>query len=252
MNWYAAEDKAKSVREVVVEVPQPRPVDSKFGMLMLGSKYHMLRANVWVTGFFRLESDPGPYLMLRADGQASRLKNQPFRVAFCFYRMKAGGLVAVFVDFPKLKIAGAPSAPYVLFEMIRGIDMEDERQRISDAINRSQLHMCFAEGDGPGQDLPGGGWSGGSINASYDVLADIAPECREALNREWKLLLDYHGSISAGRRDFQASIQQMQSENPLTHNPVVDRNKATAAGTSPSSTSPPSKASDKKWWQVWR
>ena len=121
------------MREVVVEVPSPRPVDSKFGMLMLGTKYHMLRANISVTGFFPLESDPGPYLMLRADGHAGRLKNQLFRVAFCFYRMKAGGLVAVFVDFPKLKIAGAPSALYVLSNMIRSIDTEDERQRISDA-----------------------------------------------------------------------------------------------------------------------
>lgn len=251
MNWYAAEDKAKSVREVVVEVPQPRPVDSKFGTLMLGTKYHMLRANAWVTGFFRLESDPGPYLMLRADGHADRLKNQPFRVAFCFYRMKAGGLVAVFVDFPKLKIAGAPSAPYVLFEMIRGIDMEDERQRIGDAINRPQLHMCFAEGDGPGQDLPGGGWSGGSINASYDVLAYIDAECREALNREWKALLDYHKSISGGRRDFQASIQQMRSENPLTHNPVVDRSKASSAVGGAAAPSPAG-TTDRKWWQIWK
>ena len=35
MNWYTAEDKAESVREVVLEVPQPNPIESKFGMLML-------------------------------------------------------------------------------------------------------------------------------------------------------------------------------------------------------------------------
>jgi len=81
LNWYTGEDKAKSVREVVIEVAQPQPVDSKFGMLMLGTKYHMLRANIWVAGFFRLESDRGPYLLIRADGHAGRLKNQPFRVA---------------------------------------------------------------------------------------------------------------------------------------------------------------------------
>lgn len=251
MNWYAAEDKTKSVREIVIEVTDPRPVDSRFGMLILGAKYHLLRANVWVTGFFRLESDPGPYLMLRADGHAGRLKSQPFRVAFCFYRMKAGGLVAVFVDFPSLKIPGAPSAPYVLFEMIRGIDMEDERQRINDAINRPQLHMCFAEGDGPGEDLPGGGWSGGAINASYDVLADIEPECREALNREWKSLIQFHGSSSDGRRDFQASVRQMQAENPLTHNPVVDRPKASVTGAGAGSSGTLG-TGHKSWWQIWK
>jgi len=134
--------------------------------------------------------------------------------------------------------------------MIRGIDMDDERQRISDAINRPALHMCFAEGDGPGEDLPGGGWSGGAINASYDVLTDIDAQCREALNREWKSLLDYHQSVG-GRRDFQASIQQMQSENPLTHNPIVDRSKASGNVAAANAAGAQSKP-DRKWWQFWQ
>ena len=165
--------------------------------------------------------------------------------------MKAGGLIAVFVDFPKLKVAGAPSAPYVLFEMIRGIDLEDERQRFNDAINRSQLHICFAEGDGPGEDLPGGGWSGGSIDAAYDVLIDLDPRCRKALNREWTSLLEYHSSMSSRRRDFQGSIQQMQSENPLTHNPIVGRAQASEVR-APATAFAGSGASERKWWQFWR
>lgn len=246
MTWYAALDDSKSVREVVIDEPQPLPVASEFGMVMLGAKYQMLRANIWVTGFFRLEDRPGPYLLLRADGHVARLKGQPLRVGFCFYRMKAGGLIAVFVDFPTLKIRGAPSAPYVLFEMIRGIDLEDERQRIHDAINRPQLHICFAEGDGPGEDLPGGGWSGNAINAMCDVRIDLEPDCRDALNREWSSLLEYHASLSSGARDFQASIRQMQAENPLTHNPIVDRN------TTQSSPSKARSASDPKWWKLWK
>lgn len=139
MNWYQGEDKPKSVHEVVLDVTDPKPVTSKFGMMILGSKYHILRSNVWVTGYFRMDNDPGPYLLLRADGYASKLKNQPFRVAHCFYRMKAGGLFAIFIDFPRLKLSGIPSSPFVLFEMIRGIDMEDERESIYDAINGGSI-----------------------------------------------------------------------------------------------------------------
>jgi len=222
MNWYYAQDEPRSVHEVVLEATEPRPVDSKFGMLFLGGKYHVLRSSPWVTGFFRLESDPGPYLLVRADGYADPLKNQPFRVAFCFYRMQAGGLFAVFVDFPKLKLSGVPSKSFVLFEMIRGLDLDDERERIQSALACSQLHICFAEGDGPGEEV-GEGWMGSSINACYDVLIDIDTGCHEILDREWRALLEYHDSMVRVRRDYEASLQQLQEENPLTHNPIVDR-----------------------------
>ena len=249
MDYYTAEDKSKSVREVVLDVTNPRPVDSKFGMMILGDKYHMLRSNVWVTGFFRMDCDPGPYLMLRADGYCDRLKDQPFRVAHCFYRMREGGLFAIFVDFPTLKLSGIPSGDFVLFEMIRGIDMDDEKERISDAINRSNLHICFAEGDGPGEEY-GGIWSGGSINAEYDVIVEMSQECRNELNKEWRSLLKYHGSLSSSRRDFNGNIQQMQAENPLTHNTIIDRGKGTqASGQTNLIAKTPS---TKSWWQFWK
>jgi hypothetical protein len=113
--WYASEDGRKSVRQAVVEMNKPSPVESKFGKLMLGENYRTLMTSFWAVGLFRLERDPGPHLLLRADGHTTRFRAQPFRVAFCFYRMKAGGLFALFVDFPKLRIPTSPYAPYVLF-----------------------------------------------------------------------------------------------------------------------------------------
>ena len=228
-SWYAAEDRRKSVREVVVEVTQPRPVESKFGVLMLGETYRTLMASFWAVGLFRLERDPGPHLLLRADGHTTRFRDQPFRVGFCFYRMKAGGLFALFVDFPKLQIPTSPSAPYVLFETIRGIDLDDQRQRIRDAIALPRLRMCFAEGEGPGEDLGSGMWTSDAIDALYDVPIDLDQPCREALAREWASLLEYHHTLSSGRRDFAASVRQMQAENPLTHNPIIDRASAPEA-----------------------
>ena len=67
--------------------------------------------------------------------------------------------------------------------------MEDERERIYDALNRSNLRICFAEGDGTGDN---GMWSGGAINAVYDVIVNIDEDCRNALNKEWKSLLNFH------------------------------------------------------------
>jgi len=256
MKWYSCQSAEKSVHEVVLAESNPQPVDSKFGMMMFGSKYQMLHQNVWAAGFFRMDGDSGPYLLVRADEYADRLKGQPFRVAFCFYRMRAGGLIALFVDFPKLKLSGVPSEPFVLFEMIRGIDLDDERERISDAISRDQLHICFAEGDGPGEDLGGGMWAGSSINASFDVMIDLDDECRQALRKEWQALLEYHDSMTSSQRDFQESIHQMQAENPLSENPILDDagpsepQPATVSVVEPTvTTSGPT--STRPWWKLW-
>jgi hypothetical protein len=208
MNWYFSENNSKSVRQVVIGV-DPQPVVSRFGTLMLLGKYDHLRQSRWTTGFFRLDSDPGPFLLVKANDATARLKAQQFRIAYCFYRMKAGGLISLFVDFPSITIPGNPCDPFVLFEMTRGLDGEDERQRISDGISKQPLHLCFAEG------------AGDAIEASYDVLIDVATDCREALDREWKGLLEFHQSIPGSRRDFGASVAQMQQENPLSENPII-------------------------------
>jgi len=123
----------------------------------------------------------------------------------------------------ELHIPTSPYAPYVLFETIRGIDLDDERQRIHDAIERPQLRMCFAEGEGPGEDLGSGMWSSDAIDALYYVPIDLNHQCREALDREWRSLLGYHDTLSGEQRDFASSVRQIQAENPLTDNPIIDR-----------------------------
>jgi len=247
MNWYQGEDKPKSVREIIIDVPSPKAVDPKFGMMFLGEKYHILRTNIWVTGYFRMDNEKGPFLLLRADDYTEKLKNQPFRVAHCFYRMKTGGLYAIFIDFPKLKILDVPSSPFVMFEMIRGIDMKDERERIYDGINRSNLHICFAEGDGPGEEFDGM-WSGGSINAAYDVIIKIDEDCHKALNQEWKSLMNYHKSLSSRTRNFDKSVQQMQNENPISRNPIIKKKESKHEETT---IKDDNTEVSKKWWQFW-
>lgn len=225
---------------MVIEIPPGQEAKSKFGMLFFGAKYLHLMTAPWTTGFFRLDGDPGPYLMVRGDKAVSKLRGSPIRVAFSFYRMKAGGLCAIFVDADCPEVREKLTYPHVLFEMMYGLDTAEAKGQIQDAISRDSLHLCFAEGDGPGE-MSGGIYSGSAINAEYDIVVPLPPDCRAALKQEWENLLKYHGSIPAGRKDFQQSGQQMQSENPQTENPILSR-----------SSQPSRDSSLKKWWQVWK
>jgi hypothetical protein len=237
MNWYAAEDKQKSVRQIVICAESPQPVDSKFGLIgLVGMKYEPLRESFWTTGFFRLDGDPGPYLLVKARDNTDRLKAKPFRIAYCFYRMKAGGLISLFVDFPSIKIPGNPYDPFVLFEMTRGLDVDDECKRIADGMSKQPLHLCFGEGAGAG------------IQASYDVLIEVPSDCQKALASEWKELLNFHHSVTGGRRDFNASVAQMQQENPLSENPILEAPR----GQTTQSHNAKSSSQEKPWWGFWK
>jgi len=222
MNWYQTQDATKSVRQVVLEIPPGLEAKSTFGMLFFGAKYLHLMTTPWTAGFFRLDGDPGPYILVRGDKAVTKFRGSPVRVAFSFYRMKAGGLCAIFVDVDCPEVRAKLNYPHVLFEMMYGLDTAEAKCLIQDAFSRDKLHLCFAEGDGPGE-MSGGIYSGSAINAQYDIVIPLPVDCRAALKQEWENLLAYHASIPANRRDFQRSGQQMQLENPQTENPIVSR-----------------------------
>lgn len=246
MNWYQAESTTKSVRQVVVEIPPGHETDSKFGMMFFGSKYLLLMRSTWIAGFFRMDGDPGPYMMVRGDNAAGKLRGSPLRVAFSFYRMRAGGLTAIFVEADSPTVRQRINTPQVLFECFYGLDQDDTKSLIRDAFSKETLHLCFAEGDGPGE-MSGGIYSGGAINAQHDVVASLPAECRAALKQEWDSLLSYHTSVPAGRRSYEDSARQMQAENPVTESTILPRSVGSATSATASSSS-----ASKKWWEVWK
>lgn len=246
MNWYQVENAKKSVRQVVVEIPPGHEKDSKFGMMFFGSKYLQLMTSVWIAGFFRMDGDPGPYLLIRGDGAAGQLRGSPLRVAFSFYRMRAGGLMAIFVEADSPTVRQRLKRLQLLFETFYGLDQEDTKGMIRDAVTRDALHLCFAEGDGPGE-FSGGIFSGGSINAAYDVVVPLPSDCRAALKREWEGLLGYHSSVPAGRRSFEDSGRQMQAENPATENTILPRSAVSTVPVTVSRSIP-----GKRWWEIWK
>lgn len=229
IQWYQSTDTRKNVRQIVVEIPPAQDTQSQFGMMFFGAKYLQLMTNTWTTGFFRMDSDPGPFLLVRGDRAAGKLRGLPLRLAFAFYRMRAGGIFAIYleIDSPEVKEQLRQQgltvhAPRILFETFYGLDTEDTTSLIRDGLARDPLRICFAEGDGPGE-MSGGMFSGSSINAQFDVVVSIPPECRRILAKEWENILKYHKAVPPASRSFASGGRQLQAENPITESVVLGR-----------------------------
>jgi hypothetical protein len=225
MNWYQAESKEKNVRQIVLLSPAGKDTKSRFGMLLLSTKYMPLLSNTWATGFFNMDNDLGPFLMVREDNIVKELRGSPVSAAFCFYRMRAGGLVTMYTHVDCPAVAQRLNHKIALFEMSYGLDNENREYKeiIDRAIGRDSLHICFAQGKGTGQHLPSGGFRSESINAQYDVILPMPPECRAALRKEYDGILSYHSSVPSSNRDYQKSVQQMWTENPQGVNTILPR-----------------------------
>jgi len=272
MKWYRAESTQKHATQIVLcgSTAEEQP-KSRFGILLLSQKFMPLLSNEWATGFFYLDSDPGPFLMVRADSVASHLRGSPVTAAFSFYRMRAGGLVTMFVHVDCPPIAQRLTHGVVLFEIAYGLDAENKgnKEMIERAIERDSLHICFAEGSGTGERMPGGGFSSSGINAQYDVILPMPPDCRLALKKEYQAILSYHASVPAHTRSYNGSVQQMWAENPQGMSPILT---APASGTCDVGASaktttlappiaktaataprpPEKKTTEKKWWEFWK
>jgi len=222
MNWYQEELIQKNVRQVVFEAGAGQAMSPKFGQLLLTAKFLPLLTNTWATGFFYLDSDPGPFLMVRADKIAGSLRDSPITVAFSFYRMKAGGLIVMYVHADCPAVAQTLKHPIVLFEIAYGLDDENiEMKRIIErAINGACLHLCFTEGDGPAEVSPDFVSSTG-MRSQFDVQIPLSPDCKIALQKEYNDILTYHAGVSASKRDYMESVKQLWAENLEGVNPIL-------------------------------
>jgi hypothetical protein len=224
MNWYYTNSEKTNVRQIVLQATPENEVDRTFGTLLLSAKFLSLQTNIWATGFFNLDSDPGPFLMVRGDKVASKLKGYPITVAICFYRMRTGGLVTIYVHVDCPTVAKMLSDPIVLFENSYGLDYENRgmKEIIERAIGNEALHICFTEGEGPAKTFPdGSGFESKGIESKFDVVIPLTHECRAILKKEYDSLLRYHENISSSTRNYKQSVQQMWAQNPHGSNPIL-------------------------------
>jgi hypothetical protein len=143
--WYFAEDLGKHLRQVVIEIPAGGDTKSQFGHLMLGEKYHNLVTVPRATGFFSLESDPGPFLLVRTDSYVVPVRSAPKKIGFSFFKMNSSGILGIYIyiDSDQMRKISAKEHPYL--EIGYGLDMEDGVKRIKDAFSKDSITMILAD-----------------------------------------------------------------------------------------------------------
>ncbi len=226
-SWYVATSQKLPLTQVVIELPTGAEKPSRFATLLLGDKYMDLVTGTWITGLFRMETDPGPFLLVRADGHLDEVVAAPLKVGFSFYRAPSGGIVGlyIYIDSESLRVSGG--RPHAFMEFGYGLDQEDTVGRIRDAFRRDTLDVIFADGSNSTTVFLDPSTRRRQTVATpccrYDISYSIDQKCREALLRELDALLQYHRSLPAGRKNFQTSMNEMWAALPMTENPILAR-----------------------------
>ncbi|VGO12018.1 Phosphocholine transferase AnkX [Pontiella desulfatans] len=238
-SWYFAEDIATNRRQVVIPIPKCSIGDTKFGTLLFSDKFRYLTQAVHGTGFFRLDSDPNPCLMIRLDGFVNELIDAEIRIGFSFYRTATGGVFGIYVSMmsDSLKRALENECPFL--EMLHGLDEVDTTVKlIQDAISQKEMTITLAD-----ESSSTSSWydpaTGESCEAvapmgCYDINLQLSEECRSKLMGEMESLLEYHNSLPAYERDYYSSAQLIYDCMPMGTNPILPLDSHDAAPTKPS------------------
>ena len=218
--------------QVVVNIPPGSGQESQFGTLMLSLQKYPISMQTWSTTFFRLDGQPGPFLLVRADNIASELKTRPLAVALSFFKFNSGGLFVIFIRvqddslLPRLK-ARLPDLQMVAIEGAMGLDDPDQVKRISDALQSDQLHIVVAGNSSSTMESfdPSSGRSvqSSAPQAEFDIKVVIPGDVRETLQEELRALLTHHGSIPSPRRNWNTIQQDYDNAMPLSAEPILKK-----------------------------
>ena len=228
IEWYFAEDNNKDLRQVVLCIPQGLQKESRFGTLMLSAKYRNLIESEHGTGFFRMDSDAGPFLLTRLDGYTDKLVEGSIKIAFSFFRTEYGGLVGIYIGMESRSLCEAFDKPYPFLEMINGLDERDTTVKLyDDAFSKETLVVSIADrsmSTTSFYDENSGSFSeANSPQCVYDIDIDLPQECREVLQKELADVLSYHDNMSGYSRDFQQSVQCVYGVMPMGENPILPK-----------------------------
>jgi hypothetical protein len=227
-NWYFAENKSKGLRQVVFNISEDMIKESELGSLILAAKYKNLTEKGWATGFFRLDGDRGPYLLVRADGYVEEIKKSKMKLGISFFRMGAGGLFGIYVHVDSDNLRKERDNPNVYFEIAYGLDESGSVDLMTDFLKNDQLDLILADKNDRGSQSIYDSSGGGFISMTpplckYDIPISLDEDCKRILNEELMDLKEYHSSTPSGRRNFQASVQQLWNIMPETDNPILSK-----------------------------
>jgi hypothetical protein len=218
-NWYLANNLQKKLTQVVLNVKEKSWAKSRFATLMLAGKYGPLIMNDWITGLFRLDSNSGPFLLVRADGFVLQIIKGTMDVGFSFFKMPQGGVFVLYIA-PKPVISGSPH-PFI--EIVYGLDIEDNRMRIKNTFEKDTLEIVLADRSDSQTTFIETGEKFFNPLAKFDLTVPLATELRETLLREWQNLLDYHEGLPAYKKNHNEAAQTMWDLMPLSQSPILKR-----------------------------
>lgn len=211
-NWYLACDKSRGLRQVVLLSDPERMTDSRFGTFMFAPAYSELVDYPIVPGFFRLDGDPGPYLMLRTDGSrddgyeaVDEMAKHQFRLAFNFAHMPTSGVISVLVCSKFLNEYSQKG----FLEIHYGLDSENTRNLVQDAFQSDELLVVHARGGG----------AGAPPTAKYDVTIPIYSACKQVIADEWKSLQTHHAKIA--QPNYQIAVNRLYQLFPGAGDPIM-------------------------------
>jgi hypothetical protein len=230
VQWYTAADLTRHMSQVVVNIPPGNDQESQFGTLMLSLQKYPIIMQTWCTTFFRLDDQPGPFLLVRTDNIASELRTRPISVGFSFFKFNSGGLFVIFIRvrddsiLPRLK-ARLPDLQIVAVEGMMGLDDQDQVKRISDALEKDELHIVVA-GNSPSTMEAFDPSSGRSVQSSapqaaFDIKVAIPNDSRRTLQEEFRSLLVHHASIPLPQRTWNTIQQDYGNAMPLSVEPIL-------------------------------
>jgi hypothetical protein len=220
LKWYFVENKGKHVQQIVIDFPKETEIPSRVNNVIGGDRIQSVRPNGgWASDLLYLyDKESGkalPVHFVNANGAIEMLPKfmKIQHLALSFYKMESGGLFQIFnhVEVPKLEEAFA--SPFIV-ESSYWIEEEETKNLIKSFITGENVEMCFVA---PGNNGPCTGF--------YGFKGQISDDCRNELLSLWESLLEYHHSIPTYRRNYQKTLDQYNSENPIKENPILKKPK---------------------------
>jgi len=212
LRWHRVADEAKHVRQVVITLPKGGMV--RPGVHELPAHRAELAARNWAGITLLVPGrDPGqqsPLIVSKANGVIDELRGRDVTIAFAFYRLRAGGVLQIFVSVDNADVKRKTGYSFIT-ENPHWLESDATRELVTALFSREHLEVCFVADEPPF----------GSCRGQFGVAVEISRECRDALLEEWASLMTYHDGIPGSRRDWTSALSQFEDENPIETTPIL-------------------------------
>ncbi|MGQ1784440.1 hypothetical protein [Saccharicrinis sp. GN24d3] len=223
MDYKIITNKKKNTTQIRIPLDSSKIAEPEFGSLMLSAKYEHLLSKQWTLGHFKLDTTPGVFLLIRADGYVPLVKEASLELVYSFYKMPSGGIFGIFLHVDSKKLAGVSPHGFPVFECLLGLDYHETIDLIAEALEQYKVHLCVAD-KSPNAESTVMSDSGDWIDLSnpeciFDLVQEITPELRSAIIENFKDLLMYHAK-SPG--NFQQSMHELDELFPTSESPLLE------------------------------